>query len=432
MKKTYKIILLVVTIIQKKMHKIKILSIIISGILLGTWSVHARTLEDAEYRDEYLVAMENYILESIMPVVPGAALAVIADGKIKFIRGFGIRKAGEKGLVTDETVFRLASVSKTFASAAAGILVQENKLMWNEQIGARLQYISFKNPDYGQSITLKEILSHTTGLMPHAYTNLVEDNLPYKRILERLDKVDFICAPGECYSYQNVVFSLVGDMINSVTGVEYETFVTENLFVPLDMQRASFGLHAFMQDNNRATPHVRRNGQWKPVQVNSNYYNIAPAAGANASISDMAKWLLVQLGQRQDVLPDSALDDLHTKAIRTTPYQAHYRRRGELGDIYYGLGWRVFDYAQLEGYVHHGGGVQGTRAEIVFNRELQIGMAFLTNAEIKDTSEIVFNFLEIYGKYNRQQPDGKRSLATNCTQTNGIVGKYMEAAGSCR
>ena len=348
--------------------------------------------------DDHLLEFEKYYSENILPQVPGAALAVVADGKLQLLKLYGIRKEGTNDPVTADTVFRLASVSKTFAAAAAGVLVRNKLLDWDTPVSSRLADVRFKDPNYGKQITIRNLLSQTTGLVQHAYTNLLEENIPYKIIVGRLREVDFICPPGKCYSYQNVVFSLTGDVIQSVTGEPYEEFVRESLFQPLGMRTASFGLQSFNSSDNRATPHVWRKFRWQPVEANSNYYNVAPAAGINASISDMEQWLLAQLGHRPDVLPVAILDELQARAIRTTPSQAHYRNIRDLGEVSYGLGWRIFNYGDQKNYVHHAGWVSGMVSEIVFNRDLQLGMVFLTNAEIKEAGELIFKFLEIYQK----------------------------------
>ena len=361
-----------------------------------TLPAHAADLADGA--DNRLLELEEYFNATILPHIPGAALAVVANGQVELIKPYGVRKAGANDRITVDTVFRLASVSKSFASAAAGILVREKLLDWDTKVNSRLEKITFKNPTYGSEITVRNLLSHTTGLVQHAYTDLLEGNVPYNDIIGRLKDVDFICQPGKCYTYQNVIFSLSGDVIQSVSGKTYEEFVRDNLFRPLGMRTASFGLVSFKSTEDRATPHVWRKQKWQPVDVRENYYNVAPAAGINASITDMKQWLLAQMGKRPDVLPTRILDDLQAPAITTTPYQAHYKNRKELGGISYGLGWRIFDYGGNKHFVHHSGYVQGTLSTIVFNRDLQLGMVFLTNSEIPYAQDLVFKFLEIYQK----------------------------------
>lgn len=350
---------------------------------------------------DYVLALEQYLVEEILPSIPGAALAVIADGEIELLEGYGVRRAGGAEPINRDTVFRLASVSKTIAGTAAGIAVHDQDLQWQTPVSQHLN-LEFKNADYGDRITLQNLLSHTTGLMPQAYTNLIEANIPYQRVVERIREVDFICPPESCYSYQNVAFSLVGDLLLAATGETYEDYVQRRLFQPLNMNNASFGWKPFTDNDNRATPHIRRRGGWHPVEPSPSYYNVAPAAGANASIADMAQWVLAQLGQRPEVLPIAVLDQLHSPIVATSYRQAHYRSHPALRNIHYGLGWRIFDFGEHQRFVHHGGWVQGTRTEVLFNRELQVGLVFLSNSENRYAREIVYRFLELYTSYYRQ------------------------------
>jgi len=351
----------------------------------------------------FVTEFERYIAESVAPEVPGAALAVVADGKLYVLKGYGVRQAGTDLPVTADTVFRLASVSKTIASTAAGLLVQDQQLKWDTNVYGTLEHVRFKNATYGAQVSLQDLLAHTSGLIPQAYTNLIEDNVPYDQVVQKLKSVDFSCAPKRCYGYQNVVFSLAGDIIQAKTGKTYEAFVQEQLFMPLGMYSASFGLENLQRNTNYALPHVRRQGRWKTARVSQNYYNIAPAAGANASINDMGKWLLAQMGQRPDVLTTETLDQLQAKVVRTTVARSHYGQLPAAVKTWYGLGWRVFDVGTHHNFVHHGGWVQGYRTEMVFNRELNIGMVFLTNAETRLARDVIFKFVNAYEAERQQQ-----------------------------
>jgi beta-lactamase class C len=343
--------------------------------------------------------LEQKVLSPLTNTTPGAAVVVVVDGKVVLQKTWGVQTAGELEPVTTETLFRLASISKTFASAAAAILVNESTVEWQSPIKDSLAELNFKRRDYGDEISLKHIMSQSSGLMPHAYTNLVEDNMSYNRILKRLNRVDFICAPGECYGYQNVVFSLVGDVVAANTDVNYEGYVTQKIFQPLKMTRASFGRQAFMNDPNHAEPHIWTGTRWRKTRTTDHYYRIPPAAGVNASIEDMTQWLLAQLGHDPIVLSSEMLEKMHSPVIKTTLRQAHYERRRGLANTAYGLGWRLFDYGKDTGFVHHGGYVRGMRSEMVFSPALQTGMVFLTNSEPGQMSNLVFEFLDLYQDY---------------------------------
>lgn len=357
---------------------------------------------------DFIAALEQEVLAPIVDTVPGSAVVVVINGEVVLQKTWGVRQAGEQNPITPYTVFRIASISKTFASAAASILIEETPLSWQSPVVNSVRGLRFKRGDYGNLINLEHLMSQTTGLMPHAYTNLVEDNMSYERILKRLHRVNFVCEPGECYGYQNVVFSLVGDVVEAETGLGYPDYVTEKIFKPLNMQRASFGREAFLSDTNHAKPHIWTGLDWKPTRTTDHYYRIPPAAGVNASIDDMRAWLLAQLGKTPTVLSDNMLNDLQREVISTTRQQAHYRWRRGIANTGYGLGWRVFDYKDNPGYVQHGGYVKGMRSEMVFNRNLQTGLVFLTNSEPRNLGEVIFNFLDLYERY---QVSAERNLA---------------------
>jgi len=340
---------------------------------------------------------EEFLTTVIAEDTPGIAVTVVINGETILTKGYGITEAGGIRQIDKETVFRLASVSKTIAAAAVGSLVQHNKLQWNSRLKDHIGYPKFNNRQYAEQLTIQHLLSHRTGLIQHAYTNLVEDNISYRNILNKMDQVPFTCPPGTCYGYQNVIFSLVGDIIEATSNETFDNFVTHNLFDPLDMKNASYGMEKFLGSENRATPHIRKvkAGPWIPVDINENFYRIAPAAGANASISDMNHWLLAQMGHYQHVINSDTLKAMHEKNVNTRYYQGEDWQK-KVDASYYGLGWRVFDYDGRQNFVHHGGWVQGSRAEIVFHSGLQMGMVFLTNSETRLANQVVPMFLQLY------------------------------------
>ena len=360
-------------------------------ILLLSLCYHAAAIANS-----FAWQFEQQFVQPLVNETPGGALIIVDHGEVVLLRVYGVRSQEDQLPITESTLFRIASISKTFASAAAAMLVQDKLVQWQTPLLKNLDYLKFKRQDYGAEINLYHLMSQSTGLMPHAYTNLIEDNLSFERIVNRLDEVEFICAPGECYGYQNVVFSLVGDLVRAMTAVDYETFIANKLFKPLAMSRASFGMDAFISDENHARPHIWTGINWAPVRTTQHYYRVAPAAGVNASIGDMRQWLLAHLGHKPNVFREEMLKQMHTGAIRTTRQQAHYGDRKQLGSVYYGLGWRVFEYAGQRGYVHHGGYVRGMRSEMVFNRDLQVGMVFLTNSEPSGVGDLVFDFIDLY------------------------------------
>lgn len=343
----------------------------------------------AGHPDAFVAEFEDYIAKKVAPFVPGVSIVVVSGGQIKSLRGFGVRRAGTREQVTPDTVFRLASLSKPVAATAASVLVNEGGISWDTTITSVLPKVGFKNSRYGNQLTLRHALSQSSGLPRHTYSHYIDENRNYADVINRLRYVNFACAPGKCFAYQNVVYSLAGDMIKQKSGTSFESYVGKKVFEPLGMRTASYGLDSYNASPNRAAPHISNGKRWIPTAVTPNWYRFAPAAGVNASIVDMSKFLLGQMGKRPEVLPLTVLNPIQSRV-------AKYSGHKDAVNTAYGMGWRVFDYGRYKNFVHHGGWVKGFRTEMVFNRDLQIGMVFLSNSETPLARDVIFKFMDMH------------------------------------
>jgi beta-lactamase class C len=311
----------------------------------------------------------------------GIATAVVVDDKVRWQRTLGYANTATGARVTPQTVFRIASLSKAFASALTGLLVQDGAFGWNTRIEKALPFFMLKNAQYAREATIADILSQRIGLPHNTYDNLMEDHGRYPELVRKLDEVDPICAPGDCYSYQNVAFSLIGDVVYAETGDFYYHQVEKRIFWPLGMKTATYGREALEASRSWARPHWLDRGRWVPFQPKETYYRLAPAAGVNASLDDMEKWLIAQMGGDPRVLSPRLLRVLHTPLVQTpserwaTPW-----RRARLRNAQYALAWRVYDYAGHR-LIFHAGAVQGYRAMIGFFPDLHVGMVILWNCD---------------------------------------------------
>jgi beta-lactamase class C len=146
------------------------------------------------------------------------------------------------------------------------------------------------------------------------------------------------------------------------------------------MNDASLGLAGIESAPHWARPHVRSRNGWVAIKPKPTYYRLAPAAGVNASISDMAQWLLAHTGHRPDVLPAPLLATLHAPVVSTPGEMRSGWRRDRLNTASYALGWRVFDYSGEE-VVFHAGAVQGYRGMTALLPGRDLGIAILWNSE---------------------------------------------------
>ncbi|MDO8344577.1 MAG: serine hydrolase domain-containing protein [Cellvibrio sp.] len=346
--------------------------------------------------EAFVPEFEDYVAKKIAPFVPGVAVVIVSGGQIKSLNGYGVRRAGTRETITPDTVFRLASLSKPVAATSASVLVNEGKISWDTTVTSVLPNITFSNARYGKQLTLRHMLSQSSGLPRHTYSHFIDAGKSYADTVARLRYVNFVCPPGKCFAYQNVPYSLSGEMIKKKAGMSFEQYTEEKIFDPLGMRSASYGLNSYNASPNRAAPHVNNGKRWIPTSVTGNWYRVAPAAGVNASIVDMSRFLLAQMGKRQDVLPLSVLNPIQSRVTKNTPAQNYYGVRKAVGNTAYGMGWRVFDYGRNKNFIHHGGHVKGFRTEMVFNRDLQIGMVFLSNSETRLARDVIFKFIDSY------------------------------------
>ncbi len=327
--------------------------------------------------------------------VVGFATAVVGDGKVASARGFGTTDVMTGEPVGTATVFRLASLSKSFATALAAQLVDEGYLRWDDQVQSLVPAFELASPRESTRITVADLLSHRTGLPYNALdTALERNNEPYPMLVYRLREQPLTCPAGDCYAYQNVAFSVIGDVAFATTGDFYSRQVSRRLFAPLGMAGASFGLDALQASPDWARPHKRGRGRWVSLTPKENYYRLMPAAGINASIDDVAQWMLAQLGHQPDVLSAGTLATLHAPRV-STPYERRLSpwRRERVRQAWYAYGWRVFDYAGHR-LVFHAGAVQGYRAVVAMLPDHDIGLAVLWNCEVALPSGLVPSFLD--------------------------------------
>jgi len=339
--------------------------------------------------------------------IPGGAYAIIQNDSVVAIESFGHTDKTRTHQVDQNTVFRLASVSKTFAATVTTMVAQEQQLNLSDPITKFVPHFSLATDGAAQKIQLKHLLSHSSGLMPNSYDNLLHENWSLDKIIRRFDRITPVCQPNKCYGYQNIAYALLQPAIEASQSKSYADLLQERVFTPLNMTHASVGIDVYTQQGNTAKPHILRKriktgkkdsqGKeikryiWRKVKVAPDFYKVAPAAGVNASITDLAKWLIANLGYRPEVLSPRLLSELTTPRIRTKKDLRRRFWRDHLTDAHYGYGWRVY---QFNGYpiIYHSGWVAGFRADIGYSPDLDIGFAIVINAESNVINKISSQF----------------------------------------
>ena len=355
--------------------------------------VEAPVMEKVYTRTDSIVSHYDNLLAPLIDSsgTVGAAVVITHAGRIEYLKCFGLKKAAGNNPVDENTIFRLASVSKTVTGVLAGILDKEGMISLDDRVIDYLPGFRLKDSVNTHDLTIRHVLSHTSGLVPHAYDNLVEAGYPLKTIMDSLKYVNISDIPGKLYGYQNVIFSLYDTISEAVSGMKFNDLLQEKVFGPFGMHNASAGFQSFKESYNKALPHSRQ----RVLSLNDRYYNTNPAAGINASISDMGRFLLAVTGYRSQVLPVPVADTMLSPQVLSPLRRVYLRKWDGVESKHYGLGWRIIGYKGHQiGY--HGGYVQGYQAEIAVCREEGLGIAFLTNSPNGVASGVVPMFLDLY------------------------------------
>jgi beta-lactamase class C len=321
--------------------------------------------------------------------LPGYTFAYIEKGKPASVVVYGKESKSGKPIAID-TVFRLASVSKTFTSMLMAKYVAQNQLDWQMPVAQLVPEFSNASGKSGE-LVLQHVIGQSSGYTPNAYDNLIEANYSVKRVLTMLSDLEPLCQPGHCYTYQNTLFAVVDGYFEQHHS-SYGQALTHTLIKPLNMPHASVGKAGLESSVKWAKPHVAiSKNRWRSTRVRNDYYKYSPAAGVNASMRDMVIWMHALLGEAPGVVPAELISQVTTPLTKSTKEVYRRQWRKFLSDAHYGLGWRIYDFA---GHTlnYHGGWVQGYRADIAFSPEYGVGYVMLMNAESNLINEFTPDF----------------------------------------
>ncbi len=312
------------------------------------------------------------------PAMVGLAVGIVENGQIRFARGWGETVAGSGDPVSENTVFRWASLSKGVAGDMVATLAARGQLRLTDPINRWSTSLRLPGGNEARA-TLSDLLSHQLGIPGHSYDARLEDNGDPRYLRGLHATLPTLCSPGQCHAYQNVAFDAATDVVERVTGVPYGQALRDTFFAPLGMANASVSRQGLMSAASWARPH--RGGRTsQPQEVLEPYYRVPAAGGVNGSIMDLALWMRAQMGLAPQVIPPVALAAVQQPLVRT-PGETRRRRKflERTPSSAYGLGWRVFDYAGNRVVGHHGG-VAGYRSLILFDPARKSGVVALWNS----------------------------------------------------
>ncbi len=323
--------------------------------------------------------------------VPGMAVAIVKDGEVILSRGYGVRRVGEPGPVTDETRFGIASNSKAFTGAALSILVEEGKIAWDDPVTRHVPELQMHDPWVSREITVRDLVTHRSGLGLGKGDLMWWPPTDFTRaeIIRGVRHLKPASSFRSRYAYNNIMFVVAGEVVARVSGRTWGDFIRERILEPLGMQWTTTTAAVLEPGDGVATPHVHVGGRAEPIRLMS-FENAAGAVGVNATAADMARWLRMLLEcSEEDPVPEGQECVLTPKAIQglwssQTVMAPRKLPAGfeilETDFAAYGLGFRLQEH---QGYkvVRHGGAVPGYYSAVTLVPDERLGIVVLSNQE---------------------------------------------------
>ena len=319
--------------------------------------------------------------------VAGMSVAVIKDGELVHVDGYGLRNVAENLPMTKDTVMPIGSTTKTFTALALGMLVDEGKLDWDEPVKTYIPWLKLNTPIMTDHVTTRDLMCHRTGVPRYdlqVVYDVKEDKEAMVRSLQYLEPTaDFRTK----LQYSNQMVSLAGYLVDVLSGIPYEEFVKERIFKPLGMDSTAFEVEALANYPESSKGYVFANDFIEPPYMHLGAFR--PAGGIVSSAADMAKYLQFQLGDGtvngERLISEEALKEMHSHQMIGTPYFWEFE---ELQSAEYGLGWFV-DIYRGKKMISHGGNTNGFSSQMELIPGEKFAMVALSNA----TSSFAVNAL---------------------------------------
>jgi len=314
---------------------------------------------------------------------PGLAIAVVKDGEVVFVRGYGVRELGRAEPVDEHTLFAIGSTTKAMTAALVGMLVDEGELGWDDPVQDHLPWFRVRDPWVSRELTVRDLLTHRAGLPNADFLWYGQDNPP-REVLERMRFVSQETSMRSAFTYQNVMYAAAGELVAEVAGEPWPVVLRQRLLEPLGMDDTLATAEHLADRPNAASPHDRVDGRITVIG-NASVDAVAPAGSVWSSVADMAEWMRFLLeGKTRDgaeLLKKETLEELFEPQTLVDPDE-FYPTRQLTGSHWttYGLGWFQEDYAG-RAVDFHTGSIDGMVAIHGLIRDERLGVYVLSNLD---------------------------------------------------
>src|SRR5215471_11853308 len=347
---------------------------------------------------------------------PGIGVGIVVGDKLVFAKGYGYRDYEKKLPFTPGTVCPIASNTKLFTAVAAGMLVEEGKLTWDKPVRESVPTVRFNTEQLNNNVTLRDMLSHRTGITRHD-TIWYKSDFNRKERFERLKYLEPQEPMRTSFLYNNLMFAGVGYMIELQSGKTWEQFVRDRILQPLDMKSTGYTIAEMVKAPEHGVGYTERRDTFDLYQIP--YYEdiagVAPCGAIVSNIEDLSHWLIALMNDGKyhgkQVLPGQVLKETLQPAIALPNTALETRGWSEILNAAYGMGRQTASY---RGHLltFHGGDLPGFHTQVSFMPQDHIGVVVF---EIGNHSQPLYNIIS-YNVYERllgmdQTPWSDRLLA---------------------
>ncbi len=315
--------------------------------------------------------------------VPGAAISIVRNQSVVYMKGFGTREIRTSQPVTPDTIFQIGSCTKAFTSAAIAMLVDQGKMQWDGKVNAYLPFFHLYDPEADEHVTIRDLLTHRTGL-PGADLVWYGSTVDRDELIRRVAHIEPRTGFRTHFEYQNLMFLTAGQAAAHAADNSWDALVRERIFGPLGMNDSTTSTIEAQKSANKATPHEENpDGSVRAVPWR-NIDNVGPAGSIVSNARDMAKWVTMQLNdgmyEQNRLISKKNMQEMHEPqmVIATGSGLATEFFPGST-QLSYGLGWFVQDYRGHQ-LILHPGDIDGFAALVVLIPEIQTGYFLVINS----------------------------------------------------
>lgn len=357
--------------------------------------------------------------------IPGMAVAVVHDGQVVYAKGFGVRKVGDGATVDADTVFQIASVSKSVSATVIAHQVGKGVVQWDTPLIRHLPGFKLRGPYVTQHATIGDLFAHRSGLPDHAGDDLEDLGYDRAQILERLRFLP-LSPFRTSYAYTNFGLTAAAEAVAVASGQDWATLAEETIYKPLGMTTTSSRFADFANRPNRAAPHVKVGARYE-TKFQRQPDAQSPAGGVSSSVRDLARWMTMVMQNGtfagRQIIPSDALLPAITAQTISSPSFAVDARPGMYG---YGFNVGVTASGRME-LSHSGAFVLGAGTAFRIWPQARVGIVVLTNAAPIGAPEALsmsFGDLVQFGKVTRDWLDAFAApFASMAAPTGALVGQ---------